>query len=88
MLNFPRPAHLAARGLTFAPFSDIIIRSRAWGACKRAQALPARGEYWKQEVQRVYAVIQTGGKQYRVQQGDVIFVEKLDVQAGDAPAPA
>jgi len=25
----------------------------------------------------VYAVIQTGGKQYRVQQGDVIYVEKL-----------
>lgn len=32
----------------------------------------------KREVQRVYAVIQTGGKQYRVQQGDVIYVEKLD----------
>ena len=32
----------------------------------------------------MYAVIQTGGKQYRVQQGDVIFVEKLDCQAGDA----
>lgn len=26
----------------------------------------------------MYAVIQTGGKQYRVQQGDVIYVEKLD----------
>lgn len=32
----------------------------------------------------MYAVIQTGGKQYRVQQGDVIFVEKLDCQAGEA----
>ncbi|MBQ3080544.1 MAG: 50S ribosomal protein L21 [Clostridia bacterium] len=31
----------------------------------------------------MYAVIQTGGKQYRVQQGDVIFVEKLDVQADE-----
>jgi large subunit ribosomal protein L21 len=31
----------------------------------------------------VYAVIKTGGKQYRVQQGDVIFIEKLDVQAGE-----
>jgi len=28
----------------------------------------------------VYAIIQTGGKQYRVQQGDIIFVEKLDVE--------
>jgi len=27
----------------------------------------------------VYAIIETGGKQYRVQQGDVIFVEKLDL---------
>ena len=32
----------------------------------------------------MYAVIKTGGKQYRVQQGDVIYVEKLDVQEGDA----
>ena len=30
----------------------------------------------------MYAVIQTGGKQYRVQQGDVIFVEKLNEQEG------
>lgn len=29
-----------------------------------------------------YAVIQTGGKQYRVAEGDVIEVEKLDVDAG------
>ena len=32
----------------------------------------------------MYAVIQTGGKQYRVQQGDVIFVEKIDAQADEA----
>ncbi len=30
----------------------------------------------------MYAVIQTGGKQYRVSEGDVINVEKLDVEAG------
>ncbi len=29
----------------------------------------------------MYAVFTTGGKQYRVAQGDVIFVEKLDVEA-------
>ena len=28
----------------------------------------------------MYAVIKTGGKQYRVQQGDVIYVEKLNKQ--------
>ncbi len=31
----------------------------------------------------MYAVIETGGKQYRVQEGDVISVEKLNVSAGD-----
>ncbi len=31
----------------------------------------------------MYAIIGTGGKQYRVQEGDVITVEKLDVEAGD-----
>ena len=29
-----------------------------------------------------HAIIVTGGKQYRVAEGDVIFVEKLDVEAG------
>lgn len=28
----------------------------------------------------MYAIIETGGKQYRVQNGDVIFVEKLNAQ--------
>ena len=30
-----------------------------------------------------HAVILTGGKQYRVAEGDVIFVEKLDAEAGE-----
>ena len=29
------------------------------------------------------AIIVTGGKQYRVAEGDVLFIEKLDVEAGD-----
>lgn len=28
----------------------------------------------------MYAVIETGGKQYRVSEGDVIFIEKLEVE--------
>lgn len=28
----------------------------------------------------MYAVLSTGGKQYRVQEGDVIFVEKLNAE--------
>jgi large subunit ribosomal protein L21 len=30
----------------------------------------------------MYAVIETGGKQYRVQEGDVLKVEKLPVEVG------
>lgn len=30
----------------------------------------------------MYAIIETGGKQYKVSEGDVIKVEKLDVEAG------
>ena len=30
----------------------------------------------------MYAIIATGGKQYKVSEGDVIFVEKLDVETG------
>ncbi|MDD2422138.1 MAG: 50S ribosomal protein L21 [Heliobacteriaceae bacterium] len=31
----------------------------------------------------MYAIIETGGKQYRVRQGDVLQVEKLAVEPGD-----
>ncbi len=32
----------------------------------------------------MYAVIETGGKQYKVQQGDVIYVEKLAAEEGSS----
>ncbi|HPE16068.1 MAG TPA: 50S ribosomal protein L21 [Oscillospiraceae bacterium] len=32
----------------------------------------------------MHAIIETGGKQYRVTEGDVLFIEKLDAEAGDA----
>lgn len=28
----------------------------------------------------MYAIIETGGKQYKVENGDVVFIEKLDVE--------
>ena len=31
----------------------------------------------------MYAIIETGGKQYKVNEGDVIYVEKLEVNEGD-----
>ena len=38
---------------------------------------------YEREVLFVFAVIETGGKQYKVNEGDVIFVEKLDVAEGE-----
>ncbi len=32
----------------------------------------------------MYAVVETGGKQYKVSEGDVLFVEKLEGEAGDS----
>mgnify|MGYP001741116927 CR=1 FL=1 len=31
----------------------------------------------------MYAIIATGGKQYKVSEGDVLFVEKLEANEGD-----
>jgi len=30
----------------------------------------------------MYAIIETGGKQYKVQEGDVLFIEKIDAEEG------
>ena len=35
------------------------------------------------ELKHMHAIIETGGKQYRVTEGDTIFIEKLPVEAGD-----
>ena len=32
----------------------------------------------------MYAIIETGGKPYKVNEGDVIYIEKLDLNEGDA----
>ncbi|MGN0606682.1 MAG: 50S ribosomal protein L21 [Oscillospiraceae bacterium] len=31
----------------------------------------------------MYAIIETGGKQYQVNEGDVVFIEKLNAEADD-----
>ncbi len=32
----------------------------------------------------MYAIIETGGKQYKVEEGMELYIEKLDVEAGDS----
>ncbi len=44
---------------------------------------PGSASLKESEVLFVFAVIETGGKQYKVTEQDIIFVEKLDVNEGD-----
>jgi len=53
---------------------------RRWGG---RGVLPARPQGWTNSISHpamAYAVIKTGGKQYRIQEGDKFDVEKLDVE--------
>ena len=50
--------------------------------CRRTPPAVQR-DLKEREVLFVYAIIETGGKQYKVNEGDIIFVEKLGVAAGE-----
>ena len=57
----------------------IKIRSHGSGAPDSETVIKER------QVQQVMqAIIVTGGKQYNVSEGDTLFIEKLDVNAGEA----
>jgi large subunit ribosomal protein L21 len=32
----------------------------------------------------MYAIVETGGKQYKVQEGEMLFIEKLTAEVGDS----
>ena len=46
--------------------------------------LPTLASHNEREVLFVFAIIQSGGKQYKVAEGDVVFVEKLNEEEGAA----
>ena len=54
---------------------------------KKVYEIPSK-EYLQSESESngggviMYAIIETGGKQYKVEQGDVIYIEKLNIDAG------
>lgn len=50
---------------------------------KSGKTAPFHWRDWMEEVHAMYAVIETGGKQYRVQEGDVLFIEKLSAEKGE-----
>lgn len=51
--------------------------------CPLAARLVQRVFIGKGRCHKMYAIIETGGKQYQVKEGDEIFVEKLAVNADD-----
>ena len=38
----------------------------------------------ERQVQAMHAIIVTGGKQYKVTEGDVLYIEKLNAEAGES----
>ncbi len=49
-------------------------------------SLPMQHRNWRVMINRrchMYAIIATGGKQYKVSEGDIITIEKLGVEAGE-----
>jgi large subunit ribosomal protein L21 len=48
------------------------------------QPAPYEASLRHEEVHQMYAIIETGGKQYKVQAGDVLFIEKLNANEGDS----
>jgi large subunit ribosomal protein L21 len=57
--------------------------SRAFGrTTPEEQQEPAEPEKEVDEIMATYAIVKTGGKQYKVAVGDVVKVEKLDSEPG------
>jgi large subunit ribosomal protein L21 len=71
---------LAVRGQAAAP--DLPAAAATKTANRHSGLAAPKGAYKMMEI-RMYAVIKTGGKQYRVAANDTLIVEKL---AGDAGA--
>ena len=61
----------------------IMICRLRFGSFKCGHTPPDSASHNESEVLFVFAVIETGGKQYKVNEGDVIFIEKLEVEAGE-----
>ncbi len=69
--------------MTYSANYDIISNV---SACVGFQSLFLSTRFqrvWLEEVKNMFAIVQTGGKQYKVSEGDVISVEKLENAVGD-----
>ncbi len=63
-------------------FFEVASKSvKAW--LFSVKTTPTQRVIKEREVLFVFAIIKTGGKQYKVNEGDIIFVEKLIANEGD-----
>lgn len=66
--------------LTTIRFCGIFFKPHIAGI-KETLMFTCHSEFEKRKVKSMYAVIVTGGKQYKVSEGDVVYVEKLGADA-------
>ena len=65
--------------MTKSPGCDKLLEYAACRGLSLCKTVPkAASKYFRRCP--MYAIIATGGKQYKVSEGDVIFVEKLDAE--------
>ena len=68
-----------------AKYDKVVLRLRRGKKSAFAPPFAAnkvQSHHREREVLFVYAIIVTGGKQYKVSEGDIIFVEKLEAEEG------
>lgn len=63
-------------------FYDVGRTKQAVEMSSRDDCLIGETYNWR-IIEEMYAVIETGGKQYRVTEGDVLRVERLEAEVGD-----
>jgi large subunit ribosomal protein L21 len=54
-----------------------------FSAVKRLYSLPGAASSGWEVFLRMYAIVETGGKQFKVEEGDTLLVEKLNREAGE-----
>lgn len=65
------------------PHDVQVLKCQAQMPDNLTQRVFVRNGRFESEVLFMFAIIVTGGKQYKVNEGDVVFVEKLDVAEGE-----
>jgi large subunit ribosomal protein L21 len=66
-------------------YVNILVRKALQNRSDRvlkAARLPFQASIWRRRDKMKYAIIETGGKQYHVEEGQTLRVEKLSVEDG------